>query len=785
MEYILAVLFSTNSILYSFHGLNLFWIFSGAILLFYIIGLKKDALLSVAKGSGGLLAFTVVTSILAVSFSWSETVKFVAGMFFNIVLMVYIVRDRYKWSMLRWAFAMSVLQGVETVVALFCRGSRLWNMQIMGDVHIEKLQLFYTEPAVLCFVSGLLFVYFVHHLLHNGVSLKLCLGSLICIADMYYSFSLGGILSAIVSLVVLIVANLILNRERLRKQRKNTILWICIFVVVLCGTIVVVLCSPVYQMRIQAMRDGIDKSYFYTVLDPYQKLVDSVQDTKGFGMGFGSGEKIANSFVGIAISCGILGVVAILIGIAVMVVYCIRFGGALDFALLCYIVLFQCTAGDFTNPVNYFVYGWIFADCIGKRNLLKEKDKKNDDTEHTRIVAIIGAKGLNNYGGYETFVDKLTEYHQNEQTIKYMIACKANGSGAMDETKLENAESIGKNEFVYHNAHCFKIRVPQIGSGQAIIYDLLAARHVINYFRKHKVEQPILYILTCRIGPFIKWIANEMHDIGGEYYLNPDGHEFLRACWSPKVRQYWKYSEKLMVKYADKIICDSKNIETYIQASYEQYKPNTTYIAYGCDLEPSELKDDNKLYVAWMQMHELEPQEYYLVVGRFVPENNYETMIREFMETSTKKNFVIITNTNTTFLEELEEKLHFSNDSRIKFVGTVYEKELLKKIRENAYAYLHGHEVGGTNPSLLEALGYTKLNLLLDVGFNRECGEQAALYWRKEEGSLAKLIDECDTMDNCEINVYGDKAKKRIKDAYSWQFIADEYARIFVKVESR
>ncbi len=78
-------------------------------------------------------------------------------------------------------------------------------------------------------------------------------------------------------------------------------------------------------------------------------------------------------------------------------------------------------------------------------------------------------------------------------------------------------------------------------------------------------------------------------------------------------------------------------------------------------------------------------------------------------------------------------------DKRIKFVGTVYDKDLLSKIRENAYGYFHGHEVGGTNPSLLEALGSTKLNLLLDVGFNHEVGEDAALYWNKEEGNLSSI----------------------------------------------
>lgn len=175
----------------------------------------------------------------------------------------------------------------------------------------------------------------------------------------------------------------------------------------------------------------------------------------------------------------------------------------------------------------------------------------------------------------------------------------------------------------------------------------------------------------------------------------------------------------------------------------------------------------------------LKAGEYYLVVGRFVPENNYETMIREFMKSHSHKDFAIITNMNDKLRAYLEETLHFSSDPRIKFVGTVYDQQLLKKIRENAYGYFHGHEVGGTNPSLLEALGSTELNLLLDVGFNREVGAEAALYWKKDEGSLAGLIDRADEMSTNERARYGAAAKERIKSAYCWEFIGREYMRLW------
>ena len=150
------------------------------------------------------------------------------------------------------------------------------------------------------------------------------------------------------------------------------------------------------------------------------------------------------------------------------------------------------------------------------------------------------------------------------------------------------------------------------------------------------------------------------------------------------------------------------------------------------------------------------------------------------MKSKSKKNFAIITNVNDKFLEQLERKLHFKKDPRIKFVGTVYDQELLKKIRENAYAYFHGHTVGGTNPSLIEALGSTDLNLLVDVGFNREVAEECALYWSREENNLAALIDEADKMSEENILELGRKAKERVTKEYTWEKICEQYLQTFI-----
>ena len=415
------------------------------------------------------------------------------------------------------------------------------------------------------------------------------------------------------------------------------------------------------------------------------------------------------------------------------------------------------------------------------------KDSNNNlVTQPVQHVFLIGAKSFGTYGGYETFINKLTEYHQDHKEIQYYVACKANGQGCMDESKLEGVTILSEEEFLYHNAHGFKIKVPEgLGSAQAVYYDMAALRKSCEMIERDQIPHPIIYIMACRIGPFMRTFYERIHKLGGRIFLNPDGHEWKRTKWSPLVRKYWKESERLMVKYSDLIVCDSMNIEKYIHDSYDGKglqgaSPQTTFIAYGAETRKSRMTDNEAFFLSWLEEHGASVGQYYLIVGRFVPENNYKTMLREFMSSHTSKDLLVITNQNEKLEACLERELRFHSDARIKFVGTVYDQELLMKIRENAYGYLHGHEVGGTNPSLLEALGSTDLNLLLDVGFNREVARDAALYWNKTPGNLSSLIDKADAMEKDAMERLGVMAKKRIEEAYSWQFICDRYAQVFL-----
>lgn len=404
----------------------------------------------------------------------------------------------------------------------------------------------------------------------------------------------------------------------------------------------------------------------------------------------------------------------------------------------------------------------------------KMKKSEKQYRKKKQHVFIIGSKGIPaRYGGFESFVDKLT-FYQKSLEIQYHVSCLVNPS----------EYDPSKKSFEYNGAKCFNIKALNIGSAKAIFYDLDALKYCISYIKINNIQHPIIYVLACRIGPFIGYYKEQIEKLGGHLYVNPDGHEWKRHKWNAPVRQYWKISEHLMIKHAQLVICDSKNIEKYINENYKKYSPNTTFIAYGAETSRSVLIDDDPKVIGWYSEKCVIPKEYYLVVGRFVPENNYETMIHEFIKSKTTKDLVLITRIEENdFYDKLKVITGFEKDSRIKFVGTVYEQELLKKIRENAYGYLHGHEVGGTNPSLLEALGSTDLNLLLDVGFNREVGEDGALYWNKEDMSLAGLINKVDGMHSEEIKSMSQLAKKRITDWYSWHYIVSRYEEVFAKCE--
>ena len=378
-------------------------------------------------------------------------------------------------------------------------------------------------------------------------------------------------------------------------------------------------------------------------------------------------------------------------------------------------------------------------------------------------IFIIGSRGLPaQYGGFETFVEKLVS-HKVSPAIRYHVACLSD-------------ESTG-NHFDYKGADCFTVNPPKLGPACVIAYDMMAINYSLKLIKKEGIQSPIFYILGNTIGAFIVHFAKKIQSIGGILLVNPDGLEWKRAKWSKPVQSYLKYSEKEMTKYANLIISDNRGIETYIQNTYPWSR--TTFIAYGTDLSKTTLTAEDTPVRDWYQKWETQEKDYYLILGRFVPENNYEIAIREFMKSSTERDLVIICNhEGNAYFDELRQITGFDKDKRVKFVGTVYDQDLLKYIRNQAFAYIHGHEVGGTNPGLLEALAQTDLNLIYNVDFNHQVAQETALYWNKEDGNLSQLIDSVDGQVSFED--LGNAAKANMKENYTWEKIVGEYEELFL-----
>ena len=382
-------------------------------------------------------------------------------------------------------------------------------------------------------------------------------------------------------------------------------------------------------------------------------------------------------------------------------------------------------------------------------------------------IIIIGARGYEkNYGGWETFVTNLVNNYNDKDTKFYVPELTHNKKN--------------KNVEIRNGIICPQIYVPKQGSMTMMTFAFLATLYFKKLIKKEKMKNVIMYMLGYRVGPLFTLIRRSLKKMGVTIIINPDGIEWKRAKWNFLIKQYLKFSEKTMINASDYVVCDSKNIEKYVKEKYPKKEGKTTFIAYGAYLK--DIKDIDKKTKEFMDKHKIVKREYYLIVGRFVPENNYELVIKEYMKSSTTKDLVIVSNVEKNkFYNKLKEKTGFDKDKRIKFVGPVYDKEILVRLRKNAKGYIHGHSAGGTNPSLLEALSITDVNILYNAPYNMEVGEDACIYFSNEEGSLTKALEAIEKFKIKDQNEYGLKAKNRIKEAYTWEIVVNKYKKLFNK----
>ena len=256
---------------------------------------------------------------------------------------------------------------------------------------------------------------------------------------------------------------------------------------------------------------------------------------------------------------------------------------------------------------------------------------------------------------------------------------------------------------------------------------------------------------------------------GRKIAINVDGLEWKRAKWGRAAKLYYQFGEWTATKLADRIVSDSRAIQDYY---VERYKTPSTFIAYGAHVESSERPEI-------LDEYGLEPGEYFFVASRLEPENNADTTIAAFERVKTDKYLVIAGGAN--WKSPFVERLQRTRDPRVKLLGPIYKPGHIHELHANCYAYVHGNEVGGTNPALLKALGYGNCVLSLDVAFNAEVVADAAVLYRKDPDDLASkmqmLVDDPGLAQN-----YRERAPQRIKEAYQWPMVGDDYESLFQRL---
>jgi glycosyltransferase involved in cell wall biosynthesis len=250
--------------------------------------------------------------------------------------------------------------------------------------------------------------------------------------------------------------------------------------------------------------------------------------------------------------------------------------------------------------------------------------------------------------------------------------------------------------------------------------------------------------------------------------INVDGLEWLRPKWKGLGAKYFYTASKLATKFFDVVVSDSERMAEIYQ---KEFGAASVVIAYGANLSNSQKPE-------LLQKYGLVSGEYYLVVGRMVPDNNASIIADGFKQSQTKRKLVIVG--DVPYKDAYADSVKQIKDSRIVFTGYVRDAELLQELYCNAYAYIHGHEFGGTSPALLKALASGCCVLALDTVFNREVlkGEEHGIFFQKDSGELARLIDRIDH-DTSTLNDYRAKSRNRIAERYTWEKITDQYEDLF------
>ena len=352
-------------------------------------------------------------------------------------------------------------------------------------------------------------------------------------------------------------------------------------------------------------------------------------------------------------------------------------------------------------------------------------------------IAVVGIQGVPaQYGGFESLVENLIGDHKSED-IRYTVFC----SGRDMKSRL--AEYKGA-ELKY---------VPLRANGiQSIPYDMIS---FLKIPRKTDVIL-VLGVSGCLILPVFRLFCRK------RLIINIDGLEHRRAKWGKLAKTFLKLSEKMAVRYADVIISDNKGIQDYVR---EEYGKESELIAYGGDHAVRSVPQARTLDI--LRRYGLRPGAYAVTVCRIEPENNCHLVLEAFSKSDRELAFVGNWS-RSAYGQELKEK--YSAFPNIHILDPIYDIDTLYVLRLNAWAYVHGHSAGGTNPSLVEAMFFGNPVFAYDVVYNRETTGGGAMYWSSSDELLNLL-----SLDDFDTSSIIDLANQK----YTWKRIANQYEKLY------
>jgi glycosyltransferase involved in cell wall biosynthesis len=367
-------------------------------------------------------------------------------------------------------------------------------------------------------------------------------------------------------------------------------------------------------------------------------------------------------------------------------------------------------------------------------------------------IAITGTRGIpNNYGGFEQFAEYLSTglVRDGHDVTVY--------SPHFHPYRKDNFNSV-KIKYVYSPE---KLIGAALGN---IIYDFLCLKDAL------KIKYDIIYEagFTSMMPAYLFFNTKKI-----KYPIivtNVDGLEWRRAKFNILTRIFMQWEEKLVSKYSHYIVADNKGIQQYFD---DKYKLNSYFLAYGANIYSDYFEE-------YIKKYNLNVKAYHLIVARLEPENNIEIIINGYMSSNNHGYpLVIIGNTDTHYGKYLLKK--FKLLKNIFFLGGIYNFQELNSFRHYSFSYFHGHSVGGTNPSLLEAMATGCFIIAHNNLFNKSVLDENALFF-SNESDIVNILDS-DVLEDSQIrHDYITNNLKKITEDYSWEKIIRQHVEFFKKI---